>query len=79
MVVIMSAIDELLPGNGDKAYVEEKRRLFYVAITRCKGAKKKDEFGNPNYPGKLVVSYFTGDEDGEKEYKRSRFVGEAEI
>lgn len=57
-VVITSCIDELLPGNIDleqdrRRYEEEQRRLFYVAITRC-----KNEAGI--YPGKLFLSSVVG-------------------
>jgi superfamily I DNA/RNA helicase len=56
-VVIMSAIDELLPridtDEPDLAgKIEEQRRLFYVAITRCKSS-------NNGYPGTLIISSFT--------------------
>lgn len=58
-VVIMSCIDELLPRINTQSTVEEQRiqleeqrRLFYVAITRCKCT--------PDYPGTLVISSFVG-------------------
>lgn len=58
-VVIMSCIDELLPRIAMDATVEERkiqleeqRRLFYVAITRCKSSS--------DYPGTLVISSFVG-------------------
>jgi len=54
-VVVMSAIDDLMPrienGSDSKKQIEEQRRLFYVAITRCKGSKD-------NYPGTLIISSF---------------------
>lgn len=34
---IMSAVEGLIPFHGKP--IEEQRRLFYVAITRCKGGK----------------------------------------
>ena len=55
-VVVMSAIDELIPRNGNNTdfdKIEEQRRLFYVAITRCKSSENE-------YPGKLIISSFTG-------------------
>ena len=58
-VIVMSAIDELIPRiNTDSAVgidrqIEEQRRLFYVAITRCKSSSK-------DYPGTLIISSFTG-------------------
>jgi superfamily I DNA/RNA helicase len=58
-VIVMSAIDELIPGPIDNSgipiekQIEEKRRLFYVAITRCKSS-------NNAYPGKLIISSFSG-------------------
>lgn len=58
-VVIMSCIDNLLPRIVPDATVEERRiqleeqrRLFYVAITRCKSSS--------DYPGTLVISSFVG-------------------
>ena len=67
LVIIMSAINGLIPLEGKD--IEEQRRLFYVAITRCKGSK--DE-----YPGMVVISSFTHSEDGTVEYELSRFVEE---
>lgn len=49
-VIVMSAVDELIPTEDPKADIEEKRRLFYVAITRCKC--------NDDYCGKLYISSF---------------------
>lgn len=53
-VIVMSAIDELIPGeiSSDKQ-LEEQRRLFYVAITRCKSS-------DIGYPGTLIISSFVG-------------------
>ncbi len=57
-VIVCSMIDELMPFIDKDATEEEvkileqeQRRLFYVAITRCKG-KPED------YPGKLIISSF---------------------
>lgn len=55
-VVVMSAVNGLIP-RIDKTQsipeqIEEGRRLFYVAITRCKG--KMDD-----YHGKLIISTFS--------------------
>lgn len=58
-VVIMSAIDELIPRIDKESEIsiekqlEEQRRLFYVAITRCKSSAK-------DYPGTLIISSFVG-------------------
>jgi superfamily I DNA/RNA helicase len=58
-VVIMSTIDGLIPRIDKQsevsidAQIEEQRRLFYVAITRCRGNDSK-------YPGKLLISSFVG-------------------
>ncbi len=58
-VILMSAIDELLPRldkDSDislEKQLEEQRRLFYVAITRCKSS-------NNGYPGTLIISSFVG-------------------
>ena len=58
-VIIMSCIDELLPrvdldatAEEKRMQLEEQRRLFYVALTRCKCS--------PDYPGTLVISSFVG-------------------
>ena len=51
VVIVCGLIDELIPGlNKSDEEIEEQRRLFYVAITRCKADK--------TYPGKLVMSSF---------------------
>ena len=58
-VVVMSAVDELIPRikKDDKVsidkQIEEQRRLFYVAITRVKSSQS-------GYPGTLVISSFVG-------------------
>ena len=78
LVIIMSAIDDLMPIKNAPEQIEEQRRLFYVAITRCKGATKTDKNGNPNYPGKLVISYFTSSEESGMKYRKSRFIKEME-
>ena len=56
-VILTSMIDQLMPfiPNRDNAEevrlsVEEARRLFYVAITRCKASK--------DYDGRLIISSF---------------------
>ena len=56
-VIIVSAIDELIPNldryedeNREKQ-LEEQRRLFYVAVTRCKSS-------DSGYPGTLIISSF---------------------
>jgi len=56
-VVVMSAIEELIPKLDKESEIsinkqlEEQRRLFYVAITRCKSS-------NSEYPGTLIISSF---------------------
>jgi DNA helicase II / ATP-dependent DNA helicase PcrA len=56
-VVVMSAIEELIPRLNKSSDIsiekqlEEQRRLFYVAITRCKSSKN-------DYPGTLIISSF---------------------
>ncbi len=58
-VIVMSAIDELIPRidkDSDvsiEKQIEEQRRLFYVAITRCKSSGE-------GYPGTLIISSFVG-------------------
>lgn len=68
MVIIMSAVEGLIPLNN--ASIEEQRRLFYVAITRCKGGKKGE------YLGTLIISAFRNSEDGNKNHQLTRFVDE---
>lgn len=58
-VIVMSAIDELIPRidkDSDvsiEKQIEEQRRLFYVAVTRCKSSGE-------GYPGTLIISSFVG-------------------
>lgn len=58
-VVVTSVVEGLIPRREDKdavnddAVIEEQRRLFYVAITRCKSS-------NTAFPGKLIISSFVG-------------------
>jgi len=55
----MSAIDELIPRIDRESDIsiekqlEEQRRLFYVAITRCKSSEN-------GYVGTLIISSFVG-------------------
>ncbi|MBR4132687.1 MAG: ATP-dependent helicase, partial [Oscillospiraceae bacterium] len=65
-VIIMSAVDGLIPLRG-KGSLEEQRRLFYVAITRCKEDIKK------NIHGRLVITTFTESNNGTTK-DISRFV-----
>lgn len=57
-VIVMSTIDEFIPSIDTKSdididmQIEEQRRLFYVAITRCKSSKN-------GFPGKLIISSFS--------------------
>ena len=56
-VIMASMIDELMPyfskDNIDdiQEIIEEQRRLFYVAMTRCKSSENE-------YPGRLIISSF---------------------
>lgn len=57
-VVLTSMIDPLIPFRSREETtgeliktIEEQRRLFYVAVTRCKSSD--------NYDGRLVISSFT--------------------
>ena len=56
-VIVCSMIDELIPfltkkmsDEEKEKHIQEQRRLFYVAITRCKG--------DSSYHGRLVISSF---------------------
>lgn len=56
-VVLCSMIDHLMPYLSDdlegeelQHQIQEQRRLFYVAITRCKSSD--------DYPGRLIISSF---------------------
>lgn len=68
----MSAAEDLTPLKG-KGSIGEPRRLFHVAITRCKGGAAGE------YPGKLIVSAFTHSENGEKTRRPARFLEETEL
>jgi len=57
LVILTSMIDSLIPflpttldPSHRNAAIQEARRLFYVAITRCKSSN--------NYEGRLVISSF---------------------
>jgi DNA helicase-2/ATP-dependent DNA helicase PcrA len=51
LVIIAGAIDETIPGKAvTPEEIEEQRRLFYVAVTRCKATR--------DYDGRLIVSSF---------------------
>jgi superfamily I DNA/RNA helicase len=52
LVIISSCVDGLLPRTKDNPDIDEQRRLFYVAITRC-------EYTKNGYPGRLIISSFT--------------------
>lgn len=56
-VIICSMVDELMPflsrdltPEQAERHIQEQRRLFYVAITRCKG--------DDSYKGRLMISSF---------------------
>ena len=54
LVVVSGCVDGLiprLPEGVTEADIDEQRRLFYVAITRCKHTKD-------GFPGKLILSSF---------------------
>jgi superfamily I DNA/RNA helicase len=42
---------KVLPEGHTQQMIEEQRRLFYVAVTRCKSSES-------GYPGRLIVSSF---------------------
>jgi len=58
-VIVMSVIEELIPRLDKSSEIrlekqlEEQRRLFYVAITRCKSS-------DGGYAGTLIISSFVG-------------------
>lgn len=68
LVIIMSAVEDLIPFR-DKP-IEEQRRLFYVAITRCKGGEKG------KYAGKVIISWYTHSESLGTQNKLTRFISE---
>lgn len=58
VVIVCSMVDELMPAISDdmsdedkQKKLEEQRRLFYVAITRCKASDL--------FPGRLIISSFS--------------------
>ena len=68
LVIIMSAVDGFIPSR--KSSIAEQRRLFYVAITRCKG-------GEPGrHPGKVIISWYNHSEDLITDRQVTRFVSE---
>ncbi len=75
VVIIMSAVDGLIPLKSLNNTLEEQRRLFYVAITRCKGTDEDNKIKYP-YTGKLVISYFENSEDGSIKCDPTPFLGE---
>jgi superfamily I DNA/RNA helicase len=56
-IIMVSMIDELMPFfskddvRKEIEIIEEQRRLFYVAMTRCKSSEI-------DYPGRLIISSF---------------------
>ena len=56
LVILSSMIDPLIPFTAglspeeEISAIEEQRRLFYVAVTRCKASN--------DYPGRLIISSF---------------------
>ena len=77
LVVIAGAVDGCLP-MPDKD-LQEQRRLFYVAITRCKAAKIKDGQTNDNaggYSGKVIISCYITKTDGTESRHPSPFIDE---
>jgi DNA helicase-2/ATP-dependent DNA helicase PcrA len=81
-VVIMNVNSDVLPSkyHGESEYyiqhLEEQRRLFYVAVTRCKGSNLFEnteggslcEDAELEYPGTLIISTKKG--------RTSKFIGE---
>ena len=75
LVVLISAIDQLIPftvGNNTTENIEEQRRLFYVAITRCKTSIH-------GYPGKLIISSFVNIYAGEAARLGIEITGRSKI
>ena len=62
LVILASCVDGLLPrvtDDEDQQHLDEQRRLFYVALTRCK-------YTMGGFPGRLIISSFVGIQNGQK-------------
>lgn len=64
LVIVSGCVEGLIPRLPDGVTqddIDEQRRLFYVAITRCKFTKN-------GFPGKLIISSFQEMWDGVKKH-----------
>ena len=62
LVIVASCVEGLIPRilpDSSIKQIDEQRRLFYVALTRC-------EYTEGNFPGKLILSSFTSIQRGQK-------------
>jgi len=62
LVIVASCVDGLIPrisNDNDQHILDEQRRLFYVALTRCK-------YTPDGFPGRLIISSFTSIKNGQK-------------
>jgi superfamily I DNA/RNA helicase len=62
LVIVSSCVDGLIPRISDEQNIhdiDEQRRLFYVALTRCK-------YTPGGFPGRLILSSFVEIQRGQK-------------
>lgn len=62
LVIVASCVDGLIPrisNDNDQHILDEQRRLFYVALTRCK-------YTPDGFPGRLIISSFISITNGQK-------------
>ena len=64
-VILIDAVDGILPSSDDAEELEEERRLFYVGATRAKKQLEflcyENKFGEPSDAGFSFVSQFLGE------------------
>ncbi len=67
VVIIGSCVDGLLPSFCEDDDLDEQRRLFYVAITRC-------EYTENGFEGLLIISSFVDISENEKKTLGLRLI-----